>query len=112
MKVSSVCALTMSPGRLIHGPGSIVEWAAYLRSKWELQILLHWDLEYPRLKEVKAIVENIVSQDEVSPKVASLEEKKIRLNKLLFIWQLPLTFDRIILEIPPRYQFEVRLARF
>ncbi len=43
--------------------------------------------------EIKASVEDVVGEDEVSAKTAPLERKKIQSTKSFFIWQFPHAFD-------------------
>ncbi len=40
-------------------------------------------------------MENVVGEDEVSKKTASLEKKEIQSMKLFFIWKFPHAFDHV-----------------
>ncbi len=57
------------------------------------KISLRWRLEKFRLWQVKATVEYVVGQNEVSAKPATLERKAIQSTKPVFTWQLSHAFD-------------------
>ncbi len=77
--------LTIFIGSLFREMGSLSEKAAFLRSKRKLVVVqlevvsskvsLRWRLKILRLWQVKATVKDVVGQDEVSAKPATLERK-------------------------------------
>ncbi len=77
LKVSSVGELTISIGSLFHEMESLTENAAFLRSRRKLR----WRLENFRPWQVKATVDYVVGQDEVSAKPATFEKQDIKLTK-------------------------------
>ncbi len=78
--------------------GNLTEKAAFLRSKrkrrWRAQlevtsskVSLRWRLKKVRLWQIKATVEYVVGQNEVSAKRATLERKDIQWTKPVLEWQ-------------------------
>ncbi len=57
------------------------------------KISLRWRLEKLCLWQVKATVEYVVGEDEVSAKPATFERKYIQLTKPVLLWQLSHAFD-------------------
>ncbi len=87
--MSSVGALTIAIGSLFHEMGSPTEKVAFLRNKRKLR----WRLTKLRLRQVKATVEYVVDQDEVSAKPATLEKKDFQSTKPVLVRQLSHAFD-------------------
>ncbi len=50
------------------------------------KVSLRWRLKIFRLRQVKATVEYVVSEDEISAKPATLERKDIQSEKPVLIW--------------------------
>ncbi len=58
-------------------------------------VLFRCGLKTYHLQQVKAVMEYIVGQDEVSAMPATLKRKDIQLTKPVFIWILPHALDHM-----------------